>query len=312
MNRRSILLTGATGNAGRPVLHALLSAGYFVTAVVRKGSLATLEPECHPQMRVITADLRDICKSSPRKSPLRDENPDAIVHLASSRADTPREVKKNDIVPLESLLGGWNKGAFIYASSQVVYGTVQGRTVDENAPMHPEGAYDEGKVASEKLVMEARSGDRTAVCLRIPILWANGPRRNDRQLIAPFLEHARACRPFVMASERDLEECGTEILGENDMASSVIAALAIGPEHSGSYNIGSFFMPWKTMIDQFSRDTGKRPRYVIRQDGRPLRNWEIRLPHSHASLDTRRFRAITGWKPVDTLDTLMAGYLDSQ
>src|SRR5437899_1189648 len=110
----SIFLTGASGHLGGYVLNRLLENDCCVYALVRNAlSINSSSPNLH----IIQGDLKNLsaCKDVIK-------NADGIIHLASSRSLDRETVLSVDLAAVNQLTDYWQRGPFLYASSQVVYG----------------------------------------------------------------------------------------------------------------------------------------------------------------------------------------------
>jgi nucleoside-diphosphate-sugar epimerase len=162
----SLLVTGARGFIGRRVVDAAYSAGYGVTALVRKPS-----PDCVP--RLIQSDLRLPLEDLPAV--------DWVIHLAGAYAGAgDEELRRADLKIARNVIhSGLKAGVknWIFASAAEVYGDVEG-FADEEAPTHPVIPYGRIKLAVEQLFIEQIQGvsNSRVVILRIGEVYGSGCR----------------------------------------------------------------------------------------------------------------------------------------
>ncbi len=159
---RRVLITGASGLLGRPVLKACLSVGDWQvtgTAFSRAGQgLAKVDLS---DVDAIPAFL-DICR------------PDAIIHSAAERrpdvSEKDPEGTKRLNVDATAALATWAKrnGAYlIYISSDYVFDGTQAPYAPD-APTCPINTYGQSKLAGEHAICDSGA---MAALLRVPILY---------------------------------------------------------------------------------------------------------------------------------------------
>ena len=289
-----IFLTGATGNAGRPVLAELLRRNYEVTALVRR---STTFRGC----RTVTGELADAALFADEVS-----RADSVVHLASPRDNSRQSVVMEDVLGTGALLDAWRRGNFVFTSSQTVYG-IPRQTLTESSPLDAMCWYDLGKVCNEfQLRMAEPSGDRgAAVSLRMALLLSAGDRRADRQFLPMVYEQCRRRVTFVFDSEEGLETYGSSFIGEEDLGRAVGDALNV--KVPGAYNLAGGFCTWRSLIETINQHAGTDARLAVRHGAEPDIG-EFRLPQSRSCLDTSAFTAETGFVPRQELDELVRRY----
>jgi len=290
-----IFLTGPTGNAGRPVLAELLRRDYEVTALVRR-------PTHLPGCQTVIGELAEIGRLAEEVARAH-----AVVHLASPRSNSRRAVVSDDILGTGELIDAWQRGNFVYTSSQTVYG-IPRETLTESSPLDAMCWYDLGKVCNEfQLRMAERTDGRgAAVSLRMALLFAAGDRRGDRQFLPMVYQQCRRRATFVFDSEEGLEAYGSSFIGEEDLGRAVGDALGVG--ESGPYNLAGGYCTWRSLIETINKLAGTDARLTVRPGAEP-RLGEFRLPQSRSYLDTSAFAAETGFEPRQTLEALIERYV---
>ncbi|NQV84230.1 MAG: SDR family oxidoreductase [Rhodospirillales bacterium] len=186
-----ILVTGATGFVGRALVPALISAGYEVTAVVRR----TPAP---PFVGGVTVHaIADIGPATDWTEALR--GIDAVVHLAGrahvmneGTADAEDKYNHINAVGTERLArAAADVGVkrFILMSTVKVMGEeTQGAPFSELDTPAPEDAYGTSKLAGEQALLRiARESGLESVILRPPLLYGPGAKGN-------FLSLLKLCR----------------------------------------------------------------------------------------------------------------------
>ena len=185
-----VLLTGATGFAGKAILREVLAQGIDVRAAVRR----PLTP--HPQLEVAliddlaSADWTMLCRDV-----------DAVIHAAAyahdDRADPAMIFRiKRDATAALAQAAGQRGARFIFLSSiRAQAGVSASEPLRENGPCHPDGPYGEAKLAAETAVR--------AVCadhaiLRLAPLYGPGVKGN----LATLYAGARAGWPLPIGDLR--------------------------------------------------------------------------------------------------------------
>lgn len=298
---KNVFVTGATGNLSAYIIPDLVANGYRVTALVRSptnlegcktvvGSLATID--------TLMEHLFDA---------------DGIIHLADSRCNEKLPVLRDDITGTSSLLDGWRKGNFVFASTQTVYGAPSG-PLDESSPLNPECWYDLGKIFNEfqvGLVSDEFQFERgVGVRLRLALHLGAGDGRNDRPYLSSYLAYIYAqCKrgaTFVFDSEEALATYGTSFIGGKDLARVTRASLLL--RDGGAYNVSSGFCTWLRVLELIEQLAGLHPRIAIHTSA-DLSAGECRLPQSRSFLDTMVFTSSTGFEPAQCVEEVVEEFI---
>jgi UDP-glucose 4-epimerase len=185
-----ILVTGATGFIGRPLVDGLVARGHDVRAVVRRGGLDIAGAET-----VVVSDFLDETCWPPLLAGI-----DTVIHLAAlshtggkSEADYDRINRRLT----ETLIGAArssNIARFIFISSvRAQSGPSADRRLTERDAAHPTDAYGRSKLAAEQALQ--RSGLPYTI-LRPVLVYGPRPKGNLRIL----LKLARSPLPLPFAS----------------------------------------------------------------------------------------------------------------
>jgi len=161
-----ILVTGASGHLGRPVVKALRAKGHEV--------VGTYHSHPRPGLRPLDVTDAEACAAC-----VRETAPDAIVHSAADRdpdscARDPERATRLNVASTAHLLDAMDPGTlFLFVSSDYVFDGEHApyREDDERRPINH---YGRTKVESEDLV---RARAREWIATRIP--WLYGV--NDRE-----------------------------------------------------------------------------------------------------------------------------------
>jgi nucleoside-diphosphate-sugar epimerase len=290
-----VFLTGASGNVGRAVLDELLRRGYDVGALVR-----TRLPDAKGY-RPIFGDLSKIHDIAAEVGGAK-----AILHCASPRTATRQSVISTDIEGTAQLLNAWQASPFVYTSSQTVYG-IPTKVLDEDSPVSAGSWYDLGKICNEQQILMAaeRPDAGPGIVLRLPMIFATGPRRRDRQFLPALWDALQAGQPFLFGSEEAIESCGSVFIGTDDVGRAMCDS--IGILESGAYNLAGGFCTWTELIETMGRHAGRQPKYVVRHGAIPIAG-EHRMPQSRTVYDCTRFMRATGFQPRQSLDEIVTQF----
>lgn len=293
----NVFVTGGTGFAGAAVVPELVRSGRTVTALVRG-------KEQIDGCRTVRGDLAEIDRVASEVS-----KADAIVHLGSPRSLDREITVREDILGTGGLVDAWRSGPFVYASTTTIHG-IPSAVVRPDTPIDLLEWYDVGKVVNEFQVRAAsgRDGRGPGVSLRPTMYIGTGPRSRDRQMIAWIFDACRASQTFVFQTEQALETSGAAYVGLADFARAVTAAL--GMSSGGAFPIAAGFARWRDIIDGINQRAGATGRYIVRADG--ARGDEARLAHSRTELDSSAFAAATGWRPQESIDDLLAAFIQGE
>lgn len=294
-----IFLTGVAGNVGAAVLTELLRRGHEVTGLVHvhlpdaKG----YRPVVGPLSRA-----RDFVAEIAAAG--------AIIHCASPRSEDRATVMSEDIEGTAQLLDAWSGGPFVFMSSQTVYG-VPARDLVEEAALHAGSWYDIGKICNEQQVELAadRDGRGPGINLRLPLVFAGGVRRRDRQYLPLLFDALRAGHAFLFGDEAAMQTAGSVFIGEADVARAVADSLEIA--RSGPYNLAGGFCTWRALIEALGRHAGLTPRFTVRAGAQP-RDGEFRLPQSRSFYDCGKFEAACRFRARESLDEIVGRFVAAE
>jgi nucleoside-diphosphate-sugar epimerase len=204
----------------------------------------------------------------------------------------------------------WRRGPFVFASSQTVYG-IPADVLRETDPVEASCWYDIAKICNEQQVhMASYVGARRAgVSLRLPLVFASGARRRDRQFLPPVFDALVSGHTFLFEREQSLETYGTVYIAAEDLAESIADSLAI--EQQGPYNLAGGFCTWKELLESIGRHTGVAPKWMVRADT-TARAGDFRLPQSRSFYDCQRFEQVTPHRTRRPLDDVIGDFVRSE
>jgi len=306
-----VLLTGITGFVGSHLAERLLADGHEVHGIA-------FEPPPHPNLAAVAARVRihraDLSDADGLRAAVAAARPDAVVHLAGqaipslAQRDASGTITVNVIgtANLLAALDAFEGTHLAYASSADVYGLPDRVPVNEDAPLRPTNVYAASKAAAEALVREfGDRGGHPTVILRPantkgprqhPGLAASGFAKQiadaEAGLAAPVIKHGR------LDAQRDFVDV-------RDIAAAYAAAIALVPERTETYNVGS---GEPVTVERILRTLVQLARVPVRMELDPER---VRAGEpSTLALDASRFRARTGWSPKIPLERSLEDTLD--
>ncbi|HEV2248963.1 MAG TPA: GDP-mannose 4,6-dehydratase [Candidatus Limnocylindria bacterium] len=304
-----VLLTGITGFVGSHLAERLLADGLEVHGIA-------FEPPPHPNLGAIasrvTIHRADLSDADALRAAVAAARPDAVVHLAGqaipalAQRDAGGTVQTN-VVGTANLLAALEPGMrLVYASSADVYGLPERTPVPEDAPLRPTNVYAASKAAAEAIVREFGDRDgQPAVILRPAN--TNGPRQHPGLAASGFAKQiaeaeAGLADPVIRHGRLDARR---DFLDVRDIAAAYVAAIALAPERTETYNVGS----GEAVTVQRILDTLVHlARIPVRTELDPDR---VRAGDPSAlALDASRFRARTGWAPTIPLERSLQDTLD--
>lgn len=182
-----VMVTGATGFAGRPVVDALLARGAIVRAALRSATVGGVPAQ------VEKCVVGDIVACEDWSGALH--GVDAVVHLAArvhvmrDRAVDPMAAfRAANVVATRRLARACVDAGvrrFVFASSVKVNGefTTSELRFDERSDPAPEDAYGRSKWEAEQLLHEFPAFGLDVKILRPPLMYGPGVKGNMRSLI---------------------------------------------------------------------------------------------------------------------------------
>jgi UDP-glucose 4-epimerase len=291
-----VLITGATGFLGRPLVASLLNDGARITALARKFEGAPLPAS----VELLAADLTSAESARAALAPWRW---DAVVNLAGPVAKAIERFDEGTVTAtshvrialhlLRALPAGF-AGRVVHTSSMTVYGLPAQLPVSEDAPRKPIHLYGLGKSLADEVLLAAPDGLDVWV-LRLPGLFA--PWRKGGALYH-FARAARKGEPLRVTAT---DPIAWDILDVRDAVTAITRALASKAQRPGAVNV-SYGEPVEivAMAQRIAALAGRGsetcpPAGVI---------------HPVFQLDIARARALLGW-PCATLEGRLRELLET-
>lgn len=293
-----ILLTGATGFAGRTVAGVLHDRGHEVTILVRN-------PVAGLPFRQLVGTMESV-------SSLRSgfSGTQAVVHLAAS--NPPRfsaaardgaamtAINATATATLARMAADAGAGRFVFASSVRVYGAGSDRAFVETDPLRPGDPYARSKAEAEDALHSLRDeGMAGLAILRLPVIHAPG--RGGWLGLAARLGRRGWLLP------RNLSNVPRSVLNRDNLADAIAACLSGGA--TGTFNIADEGTTSLGAIGRLACQWAGRRRPVTlpglpgwMMDRLPLVGETLHHARRPCVVDTRAFAATTGWRPPVTLE----------
>ncbi|HMM19817.1 MAG TPA: NAD(P)-dependent oxidoreductase [Selenomonadales bacterium] len=231
-----ILVAGGAGEVGRHLSRHLCKQGHQVTVLDKGESPWPKKGEisfCQGNL----ADRALVGQAVAGK--------DAVINLAWSFADDPRELFAGDMVGHINLLEAAataRVNRFIYASTATVYGKPAVSQIGEDCPCRPENArkpfYATAKECAEKICLAFACEKGLPVTI-FRFWWAFGGSIGGKHL-RDLIRQALDNQPLRM-----VRGAGGEFVSMTDLAVAMELALT-SPRAAGQiYHVGSLFLTWQ-------------------------------------------------------------------
>ena len=282
-----ILVTGGLGSVGRELVADLLTRGHRVV-ILDKG-LGAEAPPAHSRLEMVPGSVEDEAAVAQAS-----RGAEAIIHLAWSFSDDPRELLEQDLRGHQLLLeAAREQGSrhFLYTSTAVVYGKPVRVPIDEEHPLlvlqARKPAYGLAKEFAEKLALLAGRTDGPPVTI-FRFWWAFGASIGGRHL-REMLRVAAAGQPLAVPGD-----CGGSFLCQEDFNRAVELALGNPKSFGRIFNLASAYVTWEEIARMAVEVTGTAaPIQVV-----PRAEWTgAAFLADRWELDDRCAREVLGLKP---------------
>jgi UDP-glucose 4-epimerase len=247
------LVTGGAGYIGAHVVRRLRADGYPVVVVddLSAGDAGRVPDE----VPLIEATVTDRCAVG---AVLRRHRVSGVVHLAARKSPAesvarPNWYHRENVGGVAALLDAMTSAGvrrLVFSSSAAVYGVPAGSVVDERTPTAPINPYGRTKLAGERLIRAAGTGDGLSwLALRyFNVVGAAQPRLADRvpANLVPIVFTALAEGVPVTVTGADYPtRDGTgvrdyvHVLDVADAHAAAVRRLCAGPAAAGVLNVGT-------------------------------------------------------------------------
>ena len=292
-----ILVTGGNGSIGQGLVPSLLDRGH--TVVVLDKELGAVRRIAHPLLVPISGRVEDASTVAEAA-----RGAEAIIHLAWSFSDDPRELLEHDLRGHLLLLDAVRTERvrhFLYTSTAVVYGKPARAPIDEDHPLRVlearKPAYGIAKEFAEKLTLLAASqGSLSATVVRF--WWAFAKDIAGRHL-RDMLQTSAAGKPVVVPGD-----CGGSFLSQEDFNRAVEMILARPADTGRVFNLASAYVTWEEVARIVVEVTGSTAGVQVV----PRAEWKgAAFLADRWELDDRRIRAELGFRPSSDPAGVQAG-----
>lgn len=250
-----ILATGATGAVGPRVVHALDQAGFRIR------SLSIDEPETAMFPQGIEVLIGDVTDHEAVQSAMQDV--DAVVHMAAILHivnPSPALHKKYERVNIggtEAVVKAAIKAGvkrIVLFSTIAVYGTSDGRVLNEMSPTHPETFYAQTKFAAEQIILNARGldGQPLGTVLRLGAVYGARIKGNYERLT-----HALAHKYFIPIGDGLNRRT---LIYDKDVGRAVVQAVSHPSAAGRLYNVtDGFFHTMNEIVESICSALQRKP-----------------------------------------------------
>jgi UDP-glucose 4-epimerase len=284
-----VLLTGASGFVGSHVLRLLATNGrHKVAAFLRASSRAWRIADLLPSVIRIEGDLDDLESS---RGGFAAFAPEVVIHLAwkgvgnTARNDVAQAENIPQTLSLVRLAHEAGAKAWVGLGSQAEYGPTEG-PIREDAPTRPTTLYGAAKLATGMFAGQlCRDLGMRFAWLRL--FSAYGPMDDSGWMIPSLIQQ-------LLRRERPPLTAGTQLWDYLYVADAAraIAQVALTPQASGMFNLGSGRPETIRNVAERIRDAID-PKLPLGLGEVPFRPDQV----MHLEADIGRLRAATGWSP---------------
>lgn len=275
-----VLVTGATGQIGAPLVRALVARGYDVHALVRGAGAAI------PGAKVVVGTLEDASALAEAVA-----GASLVFHLAGglrgAGAMTADRLNRVGTEALIAALATRRPRAVVFASTCAVYGDRSGLWVPEDYPPSPQTRYGASKVAAEAALLRAHAERGLPVRIaRVAAVYGPGFRFLMRDAM-------RAGRAWLPGEGRN----HVPVIHVDDCVAALLRIAEAGPD-GGIVHVGGRSAP--TLAEFYAA-------VHARAGGAPLRFWSTWIPSAFqfgAARANERVQTRLGGRPRFTEDNL--------
>ncbi|UGS36420.1 NAD-dependent epimerase/dehydratase family protein [Capillimicrobium parvum] len=298
-----VLLTGATGLVGRPVLDRLLHQGARVTVLAVADTVRKLPG--HDALDVVTGDLQ-----APDRLAAAARGVEVVVHAAGALpGSSPAELERVNVEGTENLLLAAAEARvrrFVLLSSTAVYAPAPPRAwpVAEDHPLGPARppsiAYGRSKIAAEGLVTRFRRRHHLECAILRPSTVYGAGAQRPLELVAELRDNPGA------ALRSPLAGVAMQWVHANDLADAVLAATAPGVGWAVCNVAGGELFDLRALartVHGLDRRTGRLAAALLHAPA---------LPSLPLRYDLNRAARLLGWRPTTRLRDGLAPLLNDE
>jgi nucleoside-diphosphate-sugar epimerase len=230
--QQSVLVTGATGAVGLPVVRILVESGY----TVRTLSLDAVPKDAWPTG--VDVSLGDVTDAETVQQAIQGVN--VVIHLAAIlHKDNPSPEMRNKYERINvggtatvvdaAIKAGVKR--MVFSSTIAVYGPSFGRVLNEESAATPDTLYSQTKLAAEKIVLTAKrkDGQPLGTVLRFGAVYGARIKGNYQRLV-----HALSRVQFISIGDGHNRRT---LVYERDVARAVMLAMQHPTAAGKIYNV---------------------------------------------------------------------------
>ncbi|TXS51905.1 NAD-dependent epimerase/dehydratase family protein [Streptomyces sp. t39] len=304
-----VVVLGASGFVGSAVTAAFAGRPVRLRAVARRRSSVPLAPG-------VTADVRLADLTGAGELAAAVAGADVIVHLvmhsggwrAAESDPAARAANVGVMEDLCEILRAERRDGppplVLYAGAASQVGLTPDRPIDGSEPDVPHTAYDEHKLAAERILMDATAdGAVRGVSLRLPTVYGyvDAPHGADRGVVSFMVRRALAGEPLTLWHDGSVKR---DLVHVEDVAQAFVAALGHGDALTGRHWLlgagrgDPLGEVCRTVSGLVAARLGRPPVPVVSVEPPPT---APATDFSSVTIDSSAFRAVTGWQPVTGL-----------
>lgn len=304
LNKKNVMVTGATGLIGQAVVKALLQYGANVIAVIRSVDKANQLFGADARITYIVSDIREL--------EVKPMQVDYIIHAAANTSS--KAFIEDPVGIIDSTLNGTRRTleiarlsgvkGYIYLSSMEVYGTPKtDERIDELHSsnlntMKARSAYPESKRMCENLCAAYNSQYGVpARIIRLTQTFGPGVSYHDGRVFAEFARCAIEGRNIVLHTKGKTKRC---YLHTDDAVSAILCVLLNGADGE-AYNAANeqTYCSIYQMAELVAEHCSSTAICVEIQEAENVAAMGY-APTLHMNLDTEKLRSL-GWHPTKDL-----------
>jgi UDP-glucose 4-epimerase len=250
------LLAGGAGAVGRDLTQALLSMGHEVRVLDARTEGFPLPDRKNLELIPGKVEDRALADRAVKDC-------DAVVHLAWSFSDDPKDLVAIDLAGQITLLEAAAVAKiphFFYISSAIVYGNPTSFAITENDPCLAERArkpfYGVAKLAAEKFALAFFRNKGLPVTI-FRFWWSYGEEIGGKHL-REMLGRAAAGQPLEVP-----EDSGGSFLHHDDLVQAILLAFQKSKTYGEVFNLATVYLSWQDIAGMIISLAGSASKLAV-------------------------------------------------